>query len=138
MKQMTMSKISVDTNILVYLLDKNLVIKSTTAANLVDSNPLISAQVVSEFLNVSKRLLKIPKLTLLKMCNEVFKNCIIIPTTQETLDMAEELIVKYDLQLFDSIIVTAALQANCTTLYSEDMHHGLVINGTLTVINPFI
>jgi predicted nucleic acid-binding protein len=133
-----MSKISLDTNILVYLFDKNLAAKNIIADNLVENNSVISAQVVSEFLNVSKRLLKIPKLTLLKMCNEVFRNCIIIPTTQQTLDMAEELIARYDLQLFDSIIVAAALQANCTTLYSEDIHHGLIINGTLTILNPFI
>jgi predicted nucleic acid-binding protein len=52
--------------------------------------------------------------------------------------MAESIIEKYDLQLFDAIIVSAALQAGCTILYSKDMHHGLVINNTLTIINPFI
>ncbi len=135
---MIMSKICIDTNILVYLFDEYFVDKIMIAGGLVDDNPVISAQVISEFLNVSKRLLKIPKLDVLKKCNEITKKCIIVPTTQKTLDMAEDLIVKYDLQLFDSIIIAAALQAKCTTLYSKDMHHSLVINNTLTILNPFV
>jgi len=35
------------------------------------------------------------------------------------------------------LIVSAGLKANATTLYSEDMHNGLVVNGCLTIINPF-
>lgn len=133
-----MSKFALDTNVLVFLFDEYAVEKQVLAGTLVDANPFISAQVVSEFLNVSKRLLKIPKLTLLKKCNEVFEKCTIVPTLQSTLNVAESIIEKYDLQLFDAIIVSAALQAGCTILYSEDMHHGLVINDTLTITNPFI
>ena len=133
-----MSKAALDSNVLVFLFDEYADEKRLVAGTLVDANPLISAQVVSEFLNVSKRLLNIPKLTLLKKCNEVFEKCTIVPTLQSTLYMAESIIEKYDLQLFDAIIVSAALQANCTVLYSEDMHHGLVINGILTIKNPFI
>jgi predicted nucleic acid-binding protein len=48
------------------------------------------------------------------------------------------LISKYDFQLFDGIIVAAALEANCDVLYSEDMQDGMVIENTLKIINPFI
>ena len=41
------------------------------------------------------------------------------------------------LHIYDSMIVAAALLANCDTLYSEDMHPGLVIRGRLTIVNPF-
>jgi predicted nucleic acid-binding protein len=34
--------------------------------------------------------------------------------------------------------VAAALDAGCVTLYSEDMQHGQVIDGRLTLINPFL
>jgi predicted nucleic acid-binding protein len=61
-----------------------------------------------------------------------------VPTLQDNLLLAEKIIVRYDLQLFDAVIVAAALQANCTILYTEDMHHGLVINETLTILNPFL
>jgi len=36
------------------------------------------------------------------------------------------------------LIVAAALLADCDTLYSEDMQHGQVFDGRLTIINPFI
>ncbi len=45
---------------------------------------------------------------------------------------------RYQLSHWDSLIVAAALRANCDTLYSEDMQHGQLIDGRLTVINPFI
>jgi predicted nucleic acid-binding protein len=40
--------------------------------------------------------------------------------------------------MFDSIIVASALEAGCDILYSEDMQHGQVIEGRLTIQNPFI
>jgi predicted nucleic acid-binding protein len=38
---------------------------------------------------------------------------------------------------WDALIVEAALAAGCKTLYSEDMQHGLVVNG-MTIENPFV
>jgi predicted nucleic acid-binding protein len=133
-----MSKIALDTNVLMFLYNDEFIDKRSIAENLVFANPIIPAQVVSEFLNVSKRLLQIPKLDTLIKCNKVLRNCTIVPTTQIILNHAEKLITRYDLQLFDAIIVASALEAGCTILYTEDMHHGLIIEGTLSIINPFI
>ena len=36
------------------------------------------------------------------------------------------------------MIVAASLDAGCDTLWSEDMQDGLVIQGRLTVRNPFL
>jgi predicted nucleic acid-binding protein len=132
-----MNKVALDTNILVYTFDP-LNFKSIIADNLIAEQPIIPAQVVSEFLNVSKRLLKIPKLEILKKCNIILRECTITDTTQTVLNHAEKLIARYDLQLFDAIIVASAIEANCTILYTEDMHHGLIIEGTLNIINPFL
>lgn len=38
----------------------------------------------------------------------------------------------------DFIIIATALLAECQWLYTEDMQHGLKINGQLTLTNPFI
>jgi predicted nucleic acid-binding protein len=35
------------------------------------------------------------------------------------------------------MIAAAAVIAGCDILYSEDMHHGLVINGRVRIVNPF-
>ncbi|MBB6250115.1 hypothetical protein [Nitrospirillum iridis] len=41
------------------------------------------------------------------------------------------------LSLYDAMIVSAALQAGCDTLWSEDMQHGLLIVDRLRIVNPF-
>ena len=43
----------------------------------------------------------------------------------------------YNVSYWDSLVVASALESGCTTLYSEDMHDNLVIENSLTVINPF-
>jgi predicted nucleic acid-binding protein len=45
--------------------------------------------------------------------------------------------VKYGFSNWDSLILAAALEHSCTCLYSEDLHHGQIIEGCLTIINPF-
>jgi predicted nucleic acid-binding protein len=38
---------------------------------------------------------------------------------------------------YDSLIVATALSINCSVLYSEDLQHGQVVDGRLTIVNPF-
>jgi predicted nucleic acid-binding protein len=35
------------------------------------------------------------------------------------------------------LIVAAAIEENCTTLFSEDMHHEMVVEQDLMIVNPF-
>lgn len=44
---------------------------------------------------------------------------------------------RHKLSVYDGMIVAAALPADCDILYSEDMHAGLLIDGRLTIVNPF-
>jgi predicted nucleic acid-binding protein len=41
------------------------------------------------------------------------------------------------LSFYDALIVAAAQEAGCDTLYTEDMQHGRALGG-LTIVNPFI
>lgn len=50
---------------------------------------------------------------------------------------AADLVVDHKLQFWDALIVTAAADAGCALLLSEDMHHGFVTRG-LTIVNPFV
>ena len=50
---------------------------------------------------------------------------------------AADLVVDHKLQYWDALIVTAAADAGCNLLLSEDMQHGFVTRG-LTIINPLI
>jgi predicted nucleic acid-binding protein len=142
---MTKSNVAIDSNILVYLHQLEPGGKFETAINLMAMHPVISTQAISEYINVLKRLLPVPKATLLRKVNEWLKNCIIVTVLPATIDLAASLIEQYDFQVFDAIIVASALEKGCTILYSEDMQHGLVVRypnrdttNTVTIINPFI
>jgi len=38
---------------------------------------------------------------------------------------------------YDSLIITASLETECETLYTEDLQHSQKIHG-LTIMNPFL
>ena len=132
------TKIALDTNILIYLYDDSDERKRNISESLILDRPIIGSQVISEFLNVTKRLLKLPKNELMDKANKLFRVCEIVSMNQMTITKAKDLIIKYDFQLFDSLIVASALQSNCTILYSEDLHHNLLVENQLRIINPFI
>jgi predicted nucleic acid-binding protein len=133
-----MTKISLDTNILIYSHDKNDLHKQDIARTLLDLDPVISTQTVSEYFNVLKRKIAIPKYELIDLCMENLNDCIIHPVDISTLKIAKHIIQRYDLQIFDGIIVASAIEANCEILYSEDMQHGLLVEKRMKIINPFI
>ena len=59
------------------------------------------------------------------------------PITIETHDAGRALAEKYQLSIYDSLIVASALLGGCEILYSEDMQDGLLIEDCLTIRNPF-
>jgi predicted nucleic acid-binding protein len=129
---------ALDTNVLVYL-GGNDAAKRKVAETLLSCDPIIPAQVVSEYINVTRRLRSgVTKRQLVAQTADLLRHCPIAPLTQSTLDLAEVLIEKYDFQIFDSIIVASALEAGCSTLYSEDMQHHQLIEGKLKIVNPFL
>jgi predicted nucleic acid-binding protein len=69
MKQMIMNKtIALDTNILVYCHSNDELDKRDTATSLFVLYPIISTQVLSEYINVVKRKLKLPKNEIMDLC----------------------------------------------------------------------
>jgi len=133
---MTNKQFALDTNILIYL-EGNDTVKRNISENLLSLAPVIPSQVVSEFLNVTRRLRNISKLQAMNEAATLFSDCRIAPIQNSTIDLAIKLIQKYDFQLFDSIIVALALESDCKILYTEDMQHGLLVNKKLQIINPF-
>jgi len=135
---MIMNKtIALDTNVLVYCHSNDELEKQEIATSLFAFYPVVSTQVLSEYLNVVKRTLKLPKDEIMDICLLNIELCILQPVGLTTLRTARNLIDRYDFQLFDSIVVAAALEANCHILYSEDLQHGLVVEKRLEIVNPF-
>lgn len=73
-----------------------------------------------------------------EMAQSLLDLCEVVPVDKETISEAMRLATHYSLSHWDALIVAAALLAGCDTLYSEDMQHGQVFEGRLTIINPFL
>jgi predicted nucleic acid-binding protein len=134
-----MSKIiAIDSNIFLYALDTTLTIKGETALHLIlENDAIFSTQVLSEVVNVCHKRWKFSKEQLMTVVEFLLRNCSLVGFGDTAVLKAHSLIKRYDFQYFDALIVSAALSANCTILYIEDMHHGLVVEGVLSIINPF-
>ena len=133
-----MSRIALDSNILIYNHSLDHENKRLIARGFFKENPVVSSQVISEYLNVMKRNFKMQKLELIQLCSLWLEKCSVQPVILSTIKLAQDVIGKYDFQVFDGIIVAAALEADCDILYSEDMQNGQVIENTLKIVNPFV
>jgi predicted nucleic acid-binding protein len=60
-----------------------------------------------------------------------------LPITLDTHGEALAIAERYSYRIYDALIVASALEARCAILYSEDMQDGQVIDGRLTIRNPF-
>jgi predicted nucleic acid-binding protein len=132
-----MSKVAVDTNIMLYALDEFYPAKQKIAIDVLADHPYFCSQNLSEFINVCLRRRKLPKTDVGKLIITYLQQCRYIPVSEQMLTKSLDIMTAYDFQLFDSIIVAAALDTGCTTLYSEDMHDGQLIDKQLKIVNPF-
>jgi len=133
-----MSRIALDSNILIYNHCLNDEEKMLISLNLFNETPIISTQVISEYFNVMRKKFKTEKNELMELCSSWLEKCTVQPVILSTIKLAQSIVRKYDFQIFDGIIVAAALEADCDILYSEDMHNGLVIEDKLKIVNPFV
>jgi len=132
-----MSASFIDTNVLIYSLSKD-EIKQDIAIDLLSKKTVVSVQVLSETANIMRRKLGFDITSIRVVTNRIANECIAVwPLSFNTLQNGLKLSERYGFSRFDSLIVASALEAGCTTLYSEDMHHGLIVNQILTIINPF-
>jgi predicted nucleic acid-binding protein len=125
-----------DTSVLIYLLSEDEK-KADRVEELLAENGVISVQVLNEFTTVSRRKFRLSSLECLEILGTVRAVCETQPLTVESHDLGVEISDRYGFSVYDSMIVASASLAGCETLYSEDLQHGQVIDGKLTVINPF-
>lgn len=133
-----------DTNILIYTLDDSDARKTNMARRLVrehfsNDSACISFQVVQECLNTAIRKADIPLNT--QQAEQLLTN-VLMPLVQvipsgKLYQSAIHLHERYQFSFYDSLIVAAALEANCNLLYSEDLQHNQLIEN-LKIINPFL
>jgi predicted nucleic acid-binding protein len=126
-----------DTNVLLYAsLQPDP--RSEAARALLARRGTVSVQVLNEFANVAARKLRRTWPEITRALAAIRTLC--TPTRPLTLATHEAGIAiagRTGYRLYDALIIAAALGAGCGTLFSEDLHDGQVIDGRLTIHNPF-
>ena len=132
--------IFLDSNIVIYACRNDEKNKQQKAKQLfAEKNVVISTQVLQETANTLYRKFKTDLHTIGSLLKECVRNVTTLHiNTQETVIKACAIAERYQYSFYDSLIIAAALEAGCQILYSEDMHHNMMIEGQLTILNPFI
>jgi predicted nucleic acid-binding protein len=125
-----------DTNVLVYLASGDPV-KADRAERVIGAGGAVSVQVLNELANVARRKMQMSWTETHAFLNMVRNVLTVHALTVETHEIGLRLAEKYRLSIYDAMIAASALQAGCDTLWSEDMKHGLAVDGILRILNPF-
>ncbi|MBE9637043.1 PIN domain-containing protein [Salipiger mangrovisoli] len=130
-----MSRAFFDTNVILYLLGEGP--KADRAEALLLQGGVISVQVLNEALVNCLRKARLSPQEAGDFLAGVRALCETVPLTTETHDIGRALGARYGFSVYDSMIVAAALRSGCDTLWTEDMHHGLLVESSLRLLNPF-
>ena len=130
--------LTLDTNVAVYAFTDQGE-KAAVARMVMDRSDFMSVQVLNEFTNVVRRKYERSwaetRLALDRLRRAVPKILAIDESAHlEGIRLSE----RYGIGMYDALILGVALSGGASTFYSEDMQHGLVIDETLRVVNPFL
>lgn len=133
-----------DTNIFVYSFDTRAAAKARRSALLIREaltklRGVVSYQVVEEFFLAALRLFARPMqpAEASQYLATVFRPLLAVHSSLALYAEALQFHAQSGLSWYDSLIVSAALQARCEFLYTEDLQH-LQRFGALQAINPFL
>ena len=126
-----------DSNVLIYAMVSG-DSRRERAQQLVEQGGTISVQVLNEFVSVARRKMRMPWEDVIDAMDAIrvlFPSP--VPITLDTHEAALNIAQQYRLGIYDALIAAAALEAKCSTLYSEDLQDGQVIDKLVTIRNPF-
>jgi predicted nucleic acid-binding protein len=138
---MSAGKVFLDANILVYAQDKDSPAKRRRSREIIAGlaaagSGVISTQVLQEFYVVTTRKLGVEPLTA-KRILRTFSMFEIAQASPELIDDAIDCSILNGISFWDALIVAAAAATGCSTVYSEDMNPGQVIQG-VRIENPLV
>ena len=125
-----------DTNVLLYVASSD-TSKSDRAEKVVAAGGSISVQVLNEIASVARRKMRLPWADTHALLSLLRSLLTVHPLTAEVHDSGLALAERYGLSTWDAMIAASALHADCDTLWSEDMQHGMTLDGRLRIVNPF-
>jgi len=126
-----------DTNVLIYALsyDES---RKAISERLLRHGGIVSVQVLNEFVAVARRKMGMPWEDVLGSLSALRRLCgEPVALTIAIHESALQICKRHRLHIYDSLIVASALDAGCTTIYTEDLQHAQTF-GSLTIQNPFL
>ena len=133
-----MTRVFLDTNVIVYAFAENDARKRGIARALVESaNAVVSSQVLSELAHVLTRRFRFAPAEARARILAIAERCEVALVAPPVVADALRIMDKYHYSFYDSQIVAAALAAGVRTIFSEDLHDGQAIDGALRIQSPF-
>jgi len=130
----------IDTNIWLYAFIEGKEPEKTKKSRqvILDCQPVVSPQIINEVcVNLIKKA-QFDEEPIRQLIDAYYEKYEIMDLDQSTLLVASQLRQRYSLSFWDSLVIASALQAQVEILYSEDIQHGLIIEDSLKIINPFL
>ncbi len=125
-----------DSNVLIYSISGDKA-KTAAAREHLAARGAISVQVLNEVANVARNKMAMTWLEIRETISVFRAGLIVHPLSVATHELGLHLAEQHRFHIYDAMIVAAALEAGCDTLYSEDMHPGLLVDDRLRIVNPF-
>ncbi len=133
-------RVALDTNVLAYAEGINGADRRGPALDLVQRLPqeatVIPVQVLGELFNVLVRKAGKSRAEAREALLSWRDTFPVIETSSEIVLTAADLATDHQFGIWDAVILSAALQASCRLLLSEDLQEGFTWGG-VTVVNPF-
>ena len=125
-----------DTHVLVYAFSAGDP-RQSVALRLMLHGGAIGVQTLNEFASVTAGKLKQPWAEVVERLGIIERLCDpVVPVTLRVHRQALEISETSGYHLYDSLLLAAALEADCDVFYSEDLQDGQSM-GPLTIRNPF-
>ena len=133
----------IDTNIFVYQLERLDARKADIADDLIEhgietQTACISFQVIQECINtaIRKAEVQLNRNEMEKYLQSVLAPLLRVQPSLRLYRLSLDIQSRYQFSFYDSLIVAAAVEAGCKTLYTEELTHGQQVEG-VTITNPF-
>jgi predicted nucleic acid-binding protein len=125
-----------DTSVLIYIASGD-ACKADRAEAAVAAGGAISVQVLNEVANVVRRKIQMSWPEAHAFLNSLRGLLTVHPLTVDVHETGLKLAERYSFSTYDAMIAASALHAGSSTLWSEDLQHGMKLKEGLRILNPF-
>ena len=137
---MTGKRFTLDTNILVYALDRQAGARHIAASRIIDqaalADCLLTLQAVSEFYAAVTRKRLVPAAEAVAQARDWLDMFQTVPASANAIRAALTSAAAGQASYWDALLVATAAEAGCTAILTEDLADGGVLLG-MRILNPF-